>query len=71
MIYRKKALDPGQLARHRIDFVIPKGVRSVVDMELKEGQGLRSSAFFLVSPVFYPVVFSRESKSGGAENELR
>ena len=36
MTYRKKALDPVQLPGHRIEFVIPRGVRYVVDMELKE-----------------------------------
>jgi hypothetical protein len=58
-----------QLPGHRIEFVIPRGVRYVVDMELKEGQGFRSSVFFL-SPVFYPVAFSHEPKTGGAENDL-
>ncbi len=71
MIDRKKALDPVQLSGHRIDFAIPGGVRSIVDMERKEGQGFQVLRLLSSIPVSPPVAFPREPKTGGAENELR
>ncbi len=41
MTYGKKALDPVQLSGHRIKFRNPRGVRSVLDMEPKKGQGFQ------------------------------